>query len=323
MSTLPAQTLKPIASRIARAMLAGDQAEVRALCERLADQFSGSPPAQGTARADERPPGGRERIGIWARDRSDPSSSYRRLEQHRSEWRLWADNDAIPAPLGRRRIVLLGESAARGYLYDPSFSPAVVLQRLFRRLPATQDVDVVDLARSNIDPAGIVGLARQSARLNPTLFIVFAGNNWSSSNFFDGATLGELIKALARHGYRGYVDVIEKWRTLRTRTALNHLAGVADRADTPVIVVVPETNLLHWREDQALVVPRLGANRNAQWFGLASRARSALDAGRYPEAAGLASDLMAIDVGTSPVGPSIIGCCRVAEGDVESSTPVV
>ena len=164
----------------------------------------------------------------------------------------------IPTPLGRRRIVLLGESAARGYFYDPTFSPAVVLQRLFRRLPTTQDVDVVDLARSNIDPAGIVGLARQSARLNPNLFIVFAGNNWSSSSFFDGVTRGELIEALARHGYRGYVDVIEKWRTLRTRTALNHLAGVADRADTPVIVVVPETNLLHWREDQALVVPVSG-----------------------------------------------------------------
>ena len=39
---------------------------------------------------------------------------------------------------------------------------------------------------------------------------------------------------------------------------LNHLAGVAGRADTPVIVVVPETNLLDWREDQALVVPLSG-----------------------------------------------------------------
>src|SRR4029079_5738439 len=133
MSTLQAQTLRPIASRMARAMLAGDWAEVRALCERLADQFSGSPPARGTAGADERQPDGRERIGIWGRDRNDPSSTYRRLEQHRSEWRLWADNDALPTPLGRRRIVLLGESAARGYLYDPTFSPAVVLQRLFRR----------------------------------------------------------------------------------------------------------------------------------------------------------------------------------------------
>ncbi len=44
-----------------------------------------------------------------------------------------------------------------------------------------------------------------------------------------------------------------------------------------------------------------------------------LDAGRYAEAARLASDLIAIDEGASPVGPSILGRCRVGGGDLESA----
>ena len=319
MSRLPTPTLQPVAARIARAVLANDGAEVLALCKELADQFSGSPAAALPASTDERPYTGLDKIGIWARDQGDQLSPYRRLEQRRSEWRLWADNDEIPTPSGRRRIVFLGKSVARGYLYDPAFAPAVVLQRLLRRLPVTQDVDVIDLARSNIDPAGIVRLAAQSARLNPDLFILFAGNNWSSSRFYDRATRRKLIEALARQGYRGYIDAIEVWRARRTKMALEHLADIANRADAPVIVIVPETNLLDWREDRAPIVPILSSDLSIKWFDLASKAEVALDAGCYPEAARLASDLIAIDEGTSPVGPSIVGRCRVAEGDMESA----
>jgi hypothetical protein len=319
MSKLPAPTLQPVAARIARAVLANHGAEVRALCKELADQFSGSPAAAAPTSTDERPSTGLDKIGIWARDPSDQASPYRRLEQRRPEWRLWADNDEIPTPSGRRRIIFLGESAARGYLYDPAFAPAVVLQRLLRRLPATQDIDIIDLARSNIDPAGILGLGSQSARLKPDLFILFAGNNWCSTRSYDGSTRRKLIEALNRHGYRGYIDAIEVWRARRTRMTLEHFADIAKRADAPVIVVVPETNLLDWREERALIVPILTADRSARWFELAIQAEVTLDAGRYPEAARLASDLMAIDEGTSPVGPSIIGRCRVAEGDVESA----
>ena len=153
MSNLPPKALRPIAARIARAMCANDHAQVQALYGELAQQIPA--PAAAAPRADEHQSPHVDRIGIWVRSKND--TAYRRLEVHRSEWRLWADNEEIPARSRGRRIVFLGESAARGYFYDPDFAPAVVLQALLRSVPGTRDIDVVDLARSNIDPTGILG----------------------------------------------------------------------------------------------------------------------------------------------------------------------
>src|SRR5262245_21445068 len=45
-------------------------------------------------------------------------------------WHFWANVQKIPAKGQRQRIVLLGESVARGYLYDPQFNPAMALQAM-------------------------------------------------------------------------------------------------------------------------------------------------------------------------------------------------
>ena len=258
-------------------------------------------------------------IGIWVRDKNDTAAAYKRLETRRSEWRLWADNEEIPARSSGRRIVFLGESAARGYFYDPVFAPAAVLQKLLRSLPETRDIDVVDLARSNIDPAGIVRLADQSTRLKPDLFVLFAGNNWCSSPSYDSSTRARLIEGLVNHGYRGFIDCIETWRAQRTERALDILAKTAAKAGAHLIVVVPETNLFDWREELALLVPILQGDRNARWFDLAGQAQAALGGGQFSEAARLASDLIKLDEATSPVGLSILARCRLHDGEVEEA----
>jgi hypothetical protein len=319
MSNLPPKALRSIAARIARAMYANDRAQVRALYSELVQQMPAPSAAAPKADAGDHQSPDVDLIGIWARDKNDTAAAYKRLETRRSEWRLWADNEEIPARSSGRRIVFLGESAARGYFYDPIFAPAVVLQKLLRSSPETRDIDIVDLARSNIDPAGIVQLADQSSRLKPDLFVLFAGNNWCSSPSYDSSFRARLIEGLVNHGYRGFIDCIETWRAQRTERALDRMAMTAANTDAHLIVVVPETNLFDWREELALVVPILPGDRNARWFDLARQAQAALGGGQFSEAARLASDLVELDEATSPIGLSILARCRLHDGEVEEA----
>ncbi|MCP4410808.1 MAG: hypothetical protein GY807_24320 [Gammaproteobacteria bacterium] len=317
MSPLPAQSLQSIAAGMAQAMLENDDARIRALCRSLADELPGSADPAPEPEDDDASAADEQRLGIWSRDAD--GAPFRRLNQYRPEWRMWADVDEIPGESAGRRIILLGESAARGYLYDPTFAPAAVLQRLLHSVPATRDVEVVDLARSSIGPAGVVQLAAESRRLRPDLFVVVAGNNWCGSLSYGASTRVELIEGLIERGYRGFIDAIEAWQVSRTQTTAERLAGIADRLGIPVILVVPETNLNDWREDQNPIVPLLAGGGTGRWFDLAYRARAALDNGELADAERLASELIALDNGTSPVGHSICGHCHMRRGDVDTA----
>ena len=82
---------------------------------------------------------------------------------------------AVPVA-GRRekRLCLLGESTAAGYLLAPDLTPAKVLRR---RLGDRWDV--VDLARTNERLESLVDTAEAALQLDPDRLVVFTGNNWN------------------------------------------------------------------------------------------------------------------------------------------------
>ena len=82
----------------------------------------------------------------------------------------------------------------------------------------------------------------------------------------------------------------------------------------PVIVVVPETNLVDWHEDEAWLVPALKGDGNSRWRILATEAQAAFDARDTLAAARLATQLTALDEFTSPVGPSMLARCHLHSG---------
>lgn len=321
MNDLPSESLQPFAIRIARALCTSDHAQVQALCNELPNLLPA--PGRGPrARTKRQQSSNLERIGIWARGKGDENAPFKRLDRFRPEWRLWADVEEIAATGTGPRIAFMGESVARGLFFDPVFAPASVLQKLLRHLPGLRELEVVDLARSNSGPADIVELADQAAPLKPDLIVVFAGNNWSSSPHFPASFRDNLAAALTARGYRGYIDRIEHWRYGRTEAAMTRLAAAARNMNVRVIVVVPETNLVDWREDGALLVPILPGGGNVRWYDLARRAQAALGDGRYDEAAGLAQQLIRLDRGTSPVGLSVLARCRLSLGDAAGAREV-
>ena len=87
------------------------------------------------------------------------------------------------------------------------------------------DVEVIDLARSNIDPGGLLELAVQSLELKPDVFVLFAGNNWTSPELYDAPLLRRLGSGLRARGYRGFFDTVDQWRTERTAAVMDSFAS--------------------------------------------------------------------------------------------------
>ena len=116
----------------------------------------------------------RRPISIWQPETRDGEAVFVRPEpgpfsDHYSARRV------IPARCPRRRrLCLLGESTAAGYLLAPHLTPAVVLER---RLG--DGWEVVDLARTNERLASLADTAEAALQLTPDRFVVFAGNNWN------------------------------------------------------------------------------------------------------------------------------------------------
>ncbi|MBI4658600.1 MAG: tetratricopeptide repeat protein [Verrucomicrobia bacterium] len=77
---------------------------------------------------------------------------------------------------GTRRIFVLGESAAAG-TPDPAFGFARVLEVMLRRQYPEQRLEVINAAMRGINSHIILPIARECARLQPDLFIIYMGNN--------------------------------------------------------------------------------------------------------------------------------------------------
>src|SRR5215212_6684883 len=117
------------------------------------------------------------RVGIWEAVDEFGRRSFVRVSTE-GAWHLWANVQKIPAKGPRRRIVLVGESVARGLLFDPQFTPAQALQQMMNVACGPAKAEVVDLARTDLSHKELHELIRQALHLEPDALVIFAGNNW-------------------------------------------------------------------------------------------------------------------------------------------------
>lgn len=246
-------------------------------------------------------------VGIWE---ADPQG-YERSAALRNEWPFWADVQRIPPKGERTRLLLLGESVARGFLYDPDFNPAKALEAA---LPAVlgQPIEIVDVAKSNLlgpQLTGLIGTA--TTALEPDVLVVFAGNNWLVSDRRDryleatalreGGALG--LKVWREQRLAAFVDTL--------RQQLTELS-----ARLPIVLVIPEINLVDWRLDGKADAPWLPLGRNRRWLECRKAAVSALASLRLEEAAALAREMVDLDDGTAASGWTILADCARGTGDL-------
>src|SRR5829696_7984535 len=132
---------------------------------RLITQLSAPPNDSSTEelkKPDDTP--GKLRVGIWEATDEPTGRSFVRVNTG-DPWHLWANVQKIPPKGPRRRVVLVGESAAKGFLYHPRFTTAQALQQIMNAACGPAKIEVVDLARNNLLQAQLQELITQALHL--------------------------------------------------------------------------------------------------------------------------------------------------------------
>ncbi len=255
-------------------------------------------------------------IGIWIPRDEDGRTVFVRSADPPAEADLWPPHDRLvpktsDLPL---RVCFLGESAAAGMFYRPRVTPAKVLQAHLGKA-----YEVIDLTKVSIGPVEIVELAVDADQLGPDVLVFFAGNNWAS-RVMPRADLGthqETAAILGEEGAAGLVRFHAEALRRLVRNGLDDLASIAGARGIPVVVVVPEVNLADWeRRRPPAWFP---GDATPRWHGLHARARAALEARRFDEAADLAAGMIGLDAGTCATSHRILARARMAQGRLEEA----
>jgi hypothetical protein len=257
------------------------------------------------------PPSGR--VGIWQAD--EHSGSFIRSTSLTEEWRHWADVERIPAKGKSKRVVFLGESVARGYFYDPLCTPASMLESMCNISGNDPAIQVVDLARVDLNLKELIPLMMSVPVLEPDAIVLFAGNNWDNvelapEHFY------QLAAALRQGGYPACQQVFNNAIQMPAcLTALDTLAAVAKRLSIPVIVAIPEFNLLEWRHEPAVQVPYLKNENTILWFKLRQQTEQAFASEHFDEVIRLATEMIRLDEGTSALSQTFLGLALLRRGE--------
>lgn len=247
----------------------------------------------------------RARIGVWEpQDGGDNPAFIRRCDLEPIE--LWSEAESIPPRDPRRkRVVLLGESVARGLFQDPHFNPAHALGRMLSAAGG-EDVEVIDLARTDILILPLLDLIRSSLQLHPDVIVVFAGNNWHPAWAFQHSRLPELGLRL-RHDrqWASIKALAEASLATHVRRFMNALGSLARESGVPVVFVIPEFNLADWR-DTSTPPALLSAGDTARWLAVRHEAGYAVQRGLLEQARALGHRLLDIDGGSTPAGHYVL-----------------
>jgi len=237
----------------------------------------------------------------------------------------YAERLEIPArkPAGTLRVAFFGESAAAGYLYAPDVTPAGVLAACLRSA-LRGPVEVIDLARTNERLRSLVVTIERSLQLAPDVLVVFAGNNWTLlespqvSPYAPGAEARRAYGVtLSADGLWGPIQAAARSVLERAGASLARIARLAQTAEVPVVLVVPEVNLADWASRQC--VPWLPGDGVARWYAAFERARRALERRDAERALEHAHAMQTLDDGVCPTAFRILAEAHHLSGDEQAA----
>lgn len=253
-------------------------------------------------------------IGVWRPQGSADNPEFRRSQALRQEWRQWADVDVIPRKGPLPRVVLIGESTARGYLYDPVVNPAAMLRHFLRQRDGSPACELVDLARIGITMTETAELLETIPALNPDFLVLFTGNNWANVDLNIG-DLQELSQAVLVGGLVECQEVFQRDLLIpRAERFLGRVAELSEKLSLPVVLVIPEFNLKDWRCEAAML-PKLDADGVRLWLEKKKEAERLLEAGDWRGVEQAARAMIMIDQGIAPQSQELIGLSLMARGN--------
>ncbi|SEN91417.1 hypothetical protein SAMN04488505_11520 [Chitinophaga rupis] len=253
------------------------------------------------------------KIGIWVADTVEGQPCYVRDSAKVADWRLWSNRHLIPATDTRKRIVLLGESVARGYFYDPFYCPAMELQQQLNT--ALPQAEVIDLAKSGMVLEELEVMFRSCMQLQPAAVVIFAGNNWTyalKEIAYGAAHIEEMTQALLQHDYNAARHFLENQLQDVIAAFMKRIAATAEQYKVPIIFVIPEFNLADWKStDKETTASRLAEDLTNRFLETAAAARQMKAAGNWTALQPLAAALIQLD-GVNPLGYELMAACMLA-----------
>ena len=280
--------LKPLCKEWAQALVSSNGAAVARHLARMLD-----------AGTRQDAPGRRQppvdgRVGIWQRAQG---GAFTRNPGLRQRWPYWANVSRIPPKGTKKRVVLLGESVARGFPYDPLFNVAKALELM---LNTTGDgIELVDLACTSQTLPELLQILREFVELSPDVLVIFAGNNWGSTGTDHGALDGAHRSALlSQHGVIGLRRLYEANIEQHVRNLVAEIGELRERTNIPVVFVIPEFNLLDWCDARPLA-PHLPARQNVEWRQQREIAQAALARGDIAQLSRASEQMIVLDGGTT------------------------
>lgn len=306
---------KDMAGRLAQ-LFGSDEGE-RML--RLITQLSAPP--NGSPTEAQKKPGdmsGKLRVGTWEAKDEATGRSFVRVNTG-EPWHLWANVQKI-APKGRRRrVVLVGESVARGHLYDPHFTPSMALQKMMNVACGPDRIDVVDLARTDLLHGQFQELISQALHLDPDALVIFGGNNWlpfiktSNERFLDMASA-------FRHtgSWSDVKETCEAFLIADAGQTLGLLQEIVRERGIPVVFVLPEFNLADWITE-CDCPPLLNREQTEEWLRARSEAEQLLKGNDWEKAELLGERLMQLDQCTTAAGPNVLAEVSRKRGDHQAA----
>jgi hypothetical protein len=252
-------------------------------------------------------------IGIW--ERNGAGTAYLRSPRLASEWFRWASVNRIePKDPSSLRVIFTGESVARGWFYDPLYTPASVLEAVLNpTIDADRRVEVVDLARTSMG-LEIDDLIRSASCLNPDAVVIFAGNNWATSMHHRCRDRFDWEPRLRAGGIPAIKEFVEKELVAVSRKLVKQVSSYCRDAGVPVLWLVPEYNLGDWR-DPATAAPPVCKSKSTEWTSLACLVNEASSRGDFDAAGSLAERMLKIDGGISGLPFAVLAQCCKARGD--------
>jgi hypothetical protein len=210
---------------------------------------------------------------------------------------LWRKKAQLPL-----RVAFFGESVAAGYLYAPHVTPAQVLERHLQEIGGENNFEVIDLARTNETLAGLAETVRTSLQINPDVLVLFAGNNWNLLETPEVSPYAPSVLARQRYGrtlreegVAGPVRQAEERLRERADAAFGAISEIAWAVGVPVVLVLPEVNLIDWETRQPPVW--LAGDGTACWHELYAKAIERLDRSDFHGALEAAQSLKELDGG--------------------------
>ena len=245
----PSESLKSVARELTSLILSHDNDHQRK--EELLRQLPQLPAGEEEEQHESLTALPEDSIGIWRKSSEDGEIYYSRDADKQFEWALWANMHELRSPGKKRRVILLGESVARGYLYDPHYNVAMELEAILNGRYELEDTEVIDLARIGMGIEGLTEIVRSCIALKPDQVVIFAGNNWDPNLM---ASLGDednrqILKIFEKEAFPGVKSFIEKKFSDMVSGFLEIVSENLVKRGVPVVFVIPEFNLKDWKSD--------------------------------------------------------------------------